>query len=123
MEFKQWLEYETPEKLTILIADLKGKFPGLDLYVFETSHKVEISVIELPKDMRNQGVGSIVMKAIQEYAQSVGKPIVLSPDAERGKKAALERFYKNHGFVYNKGRNKDFTISSTFAKTMYWRPD
>ena len=63
------------------------------------------------------------MRAIQVYAQSVGKPIVLSPQPDKGKKAALERFYKNLGFVHNRGRHRDYSLSNFGGPTMLWRPN
>ena len=49
--------------------------------------------------------------------------IVVMPEAERGRKSDLERFYRNLGFVRNRGRNMDYTLSSPLAGTMYWRPE
>ena len=65
---------------------------------------------------------SEIVRKIQQYAQSVGKPIVLSPEPEKGKKAALERFYKNLGFVHNRGRHRDYRLSSFGGPTMLWHP-
>jgi hypothetical protein len=62
------------------------------------------------------------LTAIKEYAKSVGKPVVLKPTPESGKKAALERFYKRNGFIWNTGNKKDFTLSDAFGRNMLWRP-
>ena len=52
----------------------------------------------------------------------MGKPIVLRPEPEPRKKKALMDFYKNLGFVANKGRKTDYTLSSPFSLTLYWKP-
>lgn len=109
-------------KLDELVRHLKSSFPGLDLYVYETLKTIHVSRINVPKDQRGQGIGSKVLTALKDYARQVSKPLVLVPEAERGKKQALEDFYKSNDFVYNKGRRKDWNITVPFAKSMYWKP-
>ena len=101
---------------------LVNKYPGLDLELWDNGHSIELAVIELPKDKRNQGLGTAIVQEIQAYAAQKGLPVVLRPTAEQGKKEALDRFYKNLGFVPNRGRNKNYQLSSPFAATMYWEP-
>ena len=108
------------DDLEDLIIRLQESYPGLQLSAYEASHKIELSKIEV--ENRGQGVGTRVIKEIQEYARRVGKPIVLRPEPEPRKKQALLKFYKSLGFVVNKGRQQDYTLSSPFAVTMYWRP-
>ena len=111
----------TPE-LSSIIDGFSAQIPGLYLWAYETDRKVELKEIKVPPEQRNQGLGGQIIEAIKDYARRVGKPVVLSPQPEFGKKKALDRFYRNHGFVYNRGRNKDYEISSFFGPTMYWRP-
>lgn len=108
--------------LSTIVKNLKIKYPGLVLFAWETENKVELATLTVPKNMRGQGIGSSVIREIQEYARSIGKPISLHPEPDKGKKKALDDFYKNLGFVHNRGRNKDFTISSPFFPSMYWKP-
>ena len=72
--------------------------------------------------MRHQGIGREIIKVLQDFAQKRGKPISLHPVSEYGYKKKLNDFYKGQGFIPNKGRNRDYTISDPFAATMYWRP-
>ena len=115
---------EIQVQLKRLVESLTSQFPGLDLYAFYslTGNYIEISNIDLPPAMQSQGIGTIVVKRIQEFAQSIGEPIVIRPEANPGKKGALNRFYKNLGFVPNKGRSIDYQLSSPTSSTMYWKP-
>jgi GNAT superfamily N-acetyltransferase len=73
-------------------------------------------MIEVPRADRKQGVGTAVMNELVDYADRVGKRIFLTPglpDDRHGttSRGRLVKFYKRFGFVENKGRNKDFTLS------------
>lgn len=118
-DFKTWLENSG---LNAFLSEMEKKYPQVKVEAYETSHKIELMQIVVPEEMRGSGVGTDIIRTLQNYASSVGKPIVIRPKAERGRKGDLERFYKGLGFVHNKGRNKDFTLSSPLAVTMYWRP-
>lgn len=72
--------------------------------------------VEVKSDSRRQGIGSRIFKGFNRYADSVGKRITLTPQAERGYKGKLDKFYRIHGFVPNKGRNKDFSVSDTMIR-------
>lgn len=104
-----------------LLQQIRLRYPGVKLWAFESADRIELQQIEVPVDQRDGGIGTEIILLLQNYAKSVGKPIVLRPEPDRGKKAALERFYKRLGFVVNSGRHKDYTLSAPFAKTMYWR--
>jgi len=119
--YRKAMESE-PSELNSLIEGFKAQIPGLDLWAYETNEKVELKSIRIPIEQRNQGIGGQIIEAIKEYARKVGKPVVLSPQPERGRTKDLERFYKEHGFLHNRGKNKDYSISSFFGPTMYWRP-
>ena len=113
---------ENTDQLQQLVQSIKQQYPEIDLSVWENSYSIELSTIKVPRLLQGQGIGTAAIKAIKDYAQQVGKPIVLRPQPDRGKKAALSRFYKRQGFIDNRGRNIDFTLSSPCAPTMYWKP-
>lgn len=119
MEFKTWLESST---LDLLVSYILKRHPGLELSAYETSNKIELTSIEVPEEFRGSGIGTKIVRELQDYARSVAKPIVIRPEAERGRKGDLERFYKSLGFVHNKGRNTNFILSSPTSRTMYWTP-
>ena len=100
-----------------LLDEIREKYPFVKIWAFESSNRIELQKIEIPFEHRGKGIGTDIIKRLQKYAQLVGKPIVLRPEAERGRKKDLERFYKGLGFVNNRGRNMDYSLS----RTMYWR--
>jgi len=104
-----------------ILTDIRAEYPGLKIYAFDMPEQVYISSIVVPQEMRGKGIGSSIIKRIQDFARLSGKPVTIRPQAERGYKKNLDRFYKNLGFVDNKGRNKDYKLSSPFGRTMYWK--
>jgi len=73
----------------------------------------------IPKDKRSEGIGSQFMTDLSQIADRDQKTIKLTPSSDfGGSKTRLKSFYKRFGFVENKGRNKDLSIS----ETMYRRP-
>lgn len=108
------------ENLNDLLTELRREYAGLQIDAFESAAYIELMGINV--ENKGHGIGTKVIEALQEYARRVGKPIVLRPEPEPRKKAALFRFYKNLGFVVNKGRKRDYALSSPFALTMYWKP-
>jgi predicted GNAT family acetyltransferase len=92
---------------------------GLKADLYESGNTITLSRIIVPKENRNQGIGSDAMQQIIDYADSMGKRVVLSPSSDfGGNKERLKSFYKKFGFVENKGKNKDFSVS----ETMYREP-
>jgi GNAT superfamily N-acetyltransferase len=104
------------------ISFYENKYPGITLRITEFDNKIKLDKIEVPKDLRNQGIGTEIITALKEYSQRVSKPIVLNPEPEKGKKGALQRFYERNEFVDNAGRRKDYDLTDTFSRTMYYKP-
>lgn len=93
---------------------------GLKLDLYEKNGVVNLSRIEVPKELRNSGIGSDVMNQIVNYADSTGNKVTLTPSTDFGATSVsrLKDFYKKFGFVENKGKNKDFST----RETMYRNP-
>lgn len=77
---------------------------------------IKLQGLVVPKENRKQGIGSQAMKKLIDYADSVKKRIVLTPGLANDyhgttSRGRLVAFYKQFGFIENKGRYKDFTIS------------
>lgn len=75
-----------------------------------------IGMIEVAKDQRKKGIGSAAMQDVSRFADDSGLRVTLTPglpDDRHGttSRGRLVDFYKRFGFVENKGRKKDFTIS------------
>jgi GNAT superfamily N-acetyltransferase len=102
----------------------KWRALGVTLYIYEKNDKIILDSIIVPKEQRKQGIGTQIMNEIINYADKIGKRIELSPgqkDDYNGttSRGRLVNFYKRHGLIENKGRNKDFTTN----KTMYREPN
>ena len=103
-----------------LINFFSNKYPEIVLRINEYDNKIKLDKIYIPKELRGQGIGTEIITALKEYSQKVNKPIVLNPEPEKGKKGALQRFYKRNKFVDNTGRNKDYGLSE-FSRTMLFK--
>jgi hypothetical protein len=103
---------------------LQEEFPGVELDVHENRAGIlELDRIVVPEGERNAGVGSAVMRRLSEIADDRSQPIALTPATDfGGTKAGLERFYRRHGFVPNKGRAKDFGTTQAWIRKPEPRP-
>ena len=99
---------------------LMNKYDGLelDLYDSKNTNVITLSKIVVPKNLRKSGIGSDVMAEITSFADEGGKTIALSPSVDFGGTSVnrLKDFYKQFGFVENKGKNKDFSISESMYR-------
>lgn len=111
---------ETPKEL-----EKRYEEEGLSIDVFESVNRaypeerkmIELSKIVVPEEKRNQGVGTQFMEELARHADSEGKIITLTPTSDfGGTKGRLVEFYKRLGFVENKGRNRDDSISDTMYR-------
>lgn len=92
---------------------------GVETSVYESGDKITLGKIVTDEDQRNRGAATNVMRDLSDYADSVGKTIVLDASSDfGGNKKRLKDFYKRFGFVENKGRNKDYR----FTENMYREP-
>lgn len=100
---------------------LKEKY-GIDLGLKGNpkSNFISLHKIIVPETTRSKGVGSKAMEEIIDYADAANKTLILTPSSDfGGNKARLVDFYKRHGFVENKGRNKDYEISETMYRSPF----
>ena len=119
-----WYKFaQSQDDIQTLVDFFLAKYPGLVLRINEYDFKIKLEKIHLPKEMRGQGVGTEIITALKEYSERVNKPIVLNPEPEKGKKGALQRFYERNDFVDNAGRKKDYDLTDTFSRTMYYKPN
>ena len=95
------------------------KYPNVKLDLFgDASKGYELSRIELPKETRGQGIGTDIMDDLISAADAEGATISLTPDTSFGGSSVsrLNDFYKQFGFVDNKGKNKDFSTRNTMYR-------
>jgi GNAT superfamily N-acetyltransferase len=85
-----------------------------------------IADIQIDPSMRNQGIGSEVIRQIQDEAAARGNPVVLSTDAFRGRQAQIDqrRLYDRLGFVPNTGSGavSERIGGKRVAEELVWRP-
>lgn len=94
------------KKAISLQSELENKY-DVDLFIYysKTQNVLVISSIIIPKEKRNQGIGTKVMEEICNYADEHNLNIILTPSSDfGGSKKRLINFYKYFGFV----RNKDY---------------
>ena len=95
------------------------KYPNVKLDLFgDASKGYELSRIELPKEVRGQGIGTDIMDDLISGADAEGATISLTPDTSFGGSSVsrLNNFYKQFGFVDNKGKNKNFSTRNTMYR-------
>ena len=98
-------EWKVPE-LDNVAQDL-----GIELRIYDDDRNdiLTLDTMIVPEELRGQGLGSEAMKKIIKYADNNDKIVALTPsDAFGGNKNRLIKFYKQFGFVMNKGRNKNY---------------
>lgn len=105
---------EAKEVLNKISSAYERKHPGMKLSLQhnDRTNTIRVNKIEVPKEKQGKGIGSRAMRGIASYAQKQNLPVTLTPEPEKGKKAALNRFYNRHGFK----KNKDLAISDTLIK-------
>lgn len=96
----------------------KWKAQGVENFVSESKGVLTLSEIRVPRDQRNKGIGTKFMEELAQYADKTGQKIKLTPSTDFGATSAgrLRTFYRRFGFVENRGKNKDFTISEAMYR-------
>jgi len=91
---------------------------GVESHLYETEDTITLSKVVVPKEQRKEGIGTQYMNELTSYADATNKEIILTPSTDFGATSVtrLKKFYKQFGFVENKGRNKDFTISESMYR-------
>lgn len=99
------------------LSDIENKFKDVSLDLYEKNNTINLSRIVVPKDIRNSGVGTDVMQDLISYADQTGQKVALTPSSDFGGDVKkLKEFYKQFGFVENKGKNKDFTTRESMIR-------
>jgi predicted GNAT family acetyltransferase len=105
-------------KFKDIVDNLNNKGLIVDAYESAKRPVITLSRIEVPKEIRGKGIGTDAMQNLISYADDSGKAIALSPSKDFGASSVnrLKDFYKRFGFVENKGKNKDFSISESMYR-------
>lgn len=94
----------------------KHRGVNVDASYDERHNRIRVNNIWIPPHLRNQGIGSRIMKGLSNYADRNNMTSTLTQAPDKGKKEKLNKFYKSYGYEPNKGRNKDFTTRDTHIR-------
>lgn len=115
-------ESASSTEVETLRMNLVTKYTPSKFYLFMTNDgDLKLDMIAFNKDKQKQGRGSALMHDLVQWADKKNLRIILTTgvrDPHWGTTSAsrLKKFYKRFGFVENKGRNKDFTISGNMYR-------
>lgn len=109
---------KTTKKFALSLESIEEKYKNQAKVLLLTENKGSVSIRNLvvEPEQRNKGVGQAILDDIVAYADTKSKIITLTPTSEYGTKKRLISWYKKNGFVENKGKNTDFTISDTMYR-------
>lgn len=109
---------KTTKKFALSLESIEEKYKNQAKVLLLTENKGSVSIRNLvvEPEQRNKGVGQAILDDIIAYADAKSKIITLTPTSEYGTKKRLISWYKKNGFVENKGKNTDFTISDTMYR-------
>jgi predicted GNAT family acetyltransferase len=115
---------EDVDDLVNFVEKTKNEHPELhSLHIYNYGDdKIKLDTIAVKPEFRKRGIGSVVIKKIQNYANEKKKSVILTagvrdPHFGTTSQSRLDKFYRGHGFVANKGRNKDYSIMATHVYT------
>ncbi|QRG09268.1 hypothetical protein EZH22_14015 [Xanthobacter dioxanivorans] len=103
----------------VLRGQLKEQFPSVEFWLGERDggNVLVLDKIAIPAQQRGAGVGTQFMRRLLEVADQNGQTVALTPSGDfGGSKSALERWYRSLGFVPNKGRKADHSISEAMYR-------
>ncbi len=105
----------------VTLDDISKKYEDVTLDVFEKENVLSLDKIIVPEGNRGEGIGSSVMQDLIDYADKNNLKIILTPSKDFGATSVtrLKKFYKQFGFIDNKGKNRDFS----HKESMYRNPE
>ena len=100
---------------------LEEKYGLKSFFAYADNKGIKLDTIIVDKENQKQGRGTSVMRELIEYADENKMPIYLTTAvkddfAGTTSSSRLKKFYKEFGFVENKGRNIDYSISGNMYR-------
>ena len=97
---------------------VKSKNPKIELEIFEDAKEITLQKILVKPNERSAGIGTKAMEDLIGYADKNNKRILLTPSKDYGASSVsrLTKFYKNFGFVENKGGKRDFSTRESMIR-------
>lgn len=100
--------------------ELAQQHPNVDLSATENANGVTLSRIQVAPQHQGQGYGGAALRDLLAYADANGHSVALTPERLYQQKGmptrALKLWYAEHGFVPNKGRNKNWAYRETMIR-------
>lgn len=117
---KQLKESTTSQKNTHIAGfEARAEADGieLDLSYNKNLNAVKLHLIKIPKDRRNEGLGTKTIKQVLDYVDDQGLLMTLTPsDSFGSNKRRLVEFYKSFGFRLNSGPYRDLRFKDTMIR-------
>jgi Acetyltransferase (GNAT) family len=94
---------------------LKQQYPDVkeirfDVYQDDKRKTIFLTGFIVNPMLRSKGLGSEFMTKLTDLADQIGYKITLTPDSSYGGNVnRLKDFYQRFGFIFNKGKNRDFS--------------
>ena len=127
--FVNWQGRELFQEVKTIREDVKSfadnlekKYSLRSLSLFlGNNNDLKLNMIAVNKDKQGAGTGTKVMEEISDFADQYGLRVTLTTGQKDDgfgttSSTRLKGFYKRFGFVENKGRNKDFSISENMFR-------
>lgn len=87
------------------------------IFIFQAKNQLELNVIKIKPEFKNQGWGKKIMTDLCSYADKHDLIITLTPSDSFGSNVGkLKAFYKAFNFQFNAGKNKIHTISDSMYR-------
>lgn len=111
---------ESSDPVAELESELEKKYPRLTLSLWRRNRSdgwyLHVQTIALKRGDQGRGTGSSVMEDICAFADSHRIMVALTPGVQdpnwgTTSRSRLVAFYKRFGFVENKGRRADLSLS------------
>lgn len=115
------LKDKANEELRSFTKELEQKHGLKTMFASADDKGIKIDTIRVAKENQKQGKGSSAMQDLVKYADDNNMPMYLTTAvkddfAGTTSSARLKKFYKQFGFVENKGRNADYSISGNMYR-------
>jgi GNAT superfamily N-acetyltransferase len=117
--FSQFLEEAKaakPDALKTITKNWERRHRGLNVYASQSNGNIRVHDLWVHPNDRRSGIGGRIMKGLTNFADRQKSKMSLNQSPEKGFKNKLNAFYSRHGFVPNKGKNKDFSTTDTHIR-------
>jgi len=97
---------------------LRATYPGVSLSISQdSSGGLVLNRVIVPKELREQGLGSAVMGDLARMADQNGVRVALTPSSDFGGNVnRLRDFYSRFGFQPNSGPRRDFSTRESMIR-------